>query len=167
MVCRSFGAAFRNAPYSGFVFLCFSDSCGETEIISDGGRASRTDRGGQEADSGTEKEGISWQAAQCRRQMFGSWQEARQQNRPKQPNPTASFRAFTALLNKLLSCLPGINLTYMVADCAYASADYFSAVTKTGLHLITRLPVNAALVYAYSDPVAPKHRGRPKNTEKK
>ncbi|QQS29340.1 MAG: transposase [Sphingobacteriales bacterium] len=88
-------------------------------------------------------------------------------NRPKQPNPTASFRAFTALLNKLLSCLPGINLTYMVADCAYASADYFSAVTKTGLHLITRLPVNAALVYAYSDPVAPKHRGRPKNTEKK
>ncbi|QQS30421.1 MAG: transposase [Sphingobacteriales bacterium] len=83
-------------------------------------------------------------------------------NRPKQPNPTASFRAFTALLNKLLSCLPGINLTYMVADCAYASADYFSAVTKTGLHLITRLPVNAALVYAYSDPVAPKHRGRPK-----
>ncbi|QQS29347.1 MAG: hypothetical protein IPM47_21390 [Sphingobacteriales bacterium] len=43
---RSFGAAFRNAPYSGFVFLCFSDSCGETEIISDGGRASRTDRGG-------------------------------------------------------------------------------------------------------------------------
>ncbi|QQS30050.1 MAG: transposase [Sphingobacteriales bacterium] len=143
-------------------FLCFSDSCGETEIISDGGRASRTDRGGQEADSGTEKEGISWQARSAEGRCLVRGRKQGSKNRPKQPNPTASFRAFTALLNKLLSCLPGINLTYMVADCAYASADYFSAVTKTGLHLITRLPVNAALVYAYSDPVAPKHRGRPK-----
>ncbi|QQS29346.1 MAG: hypothetical protein IPM47_21385 [Sphingobacteriales bacterium] len=51
-------------------------------------------------------------------------------NRPKQPNPTASFRAFTALLNKLLSCLPGINLTYMVADCAYASGRLFLCGNK-------------------------------------
>ncbi|QQS27423.1 MAG: hypothetical protein IPM47_10915 [Sphingobacteriales bacterium] len=107
MVCRSFGAAFRNAPYSGFVFLCFSDSCGETEIISDGGRASRTDRGGQEADSGTEKKALAGKQRSAEGRCLVRGRKQGSKNRPKQPNPTASFRAFTALLNKLLSCLPG------------------------------------------------------------
>ena len=81
-------------------------------------------------------------------------------NQPKQPNPTASYRAFTTLLSTLLSCLSGINLTYLVADGAYASADYLLAVRNVGLHLITRLPANVALVLPYT--AAQKHKKKPK-----
>lgn len=85
-------------------------------------------------------------------------------NKPKAPNDTASYRAFSALLGVLVGIvtnhLPGISLAYMVADGKYAAKDYINAIREVKWHLITRLPVNAALQLPFIHPVGAKKSKR-------
>ncbi|HRK29407.1 MAG TPA: transposase, partial [Chitinophagales bacterium] len=85
-------------------------------------------------------------------------------NKPQAPNDTASYRAFSALLGVLVGIvtnhLPGISLAYMVADGKYAAKDYINAIREVKWHLITRLPVNAALQLPFIHPVGVKKSKR-------
>lgn len=85
---------------------------------------------------------------------LASGRKAGTKNKPEAEPDNASFRAFMCLLKVVMatlnSIIPNMIIPYMVADGKYASKHYITAIRQATLHLITRLPVNAALRLPYT-----------------
>jgi putative transposase len=75
-------------------------------------------------------------------------------NKPKEENPTASFRVFKVLITKVLTtirkCCVGLNLHYLLADSAYGTKDYADFAQTMGLYLLSKFKSNVALYLPYS-----------------
>lgn len=74
-------------------------------------------------------------------------------NKPKEENPTASFRVYKVLITNVLSAIRkwcvGLNLHYLLADSAYGTKDYADFARTMGLHLLSKFKCNVALYLPY------------------
>jgi putative transposase len=74
-------------------------------------------------------------------------------NKVKEENPTASFRAFKAMFNKIISSLialcPKINVQYLVLDTAYGTVDYQKLAEVVSLDIISKFKSIACLYFPF------------------
>ena len=74
-------------------------------------------------------------------------------NKLKEENPTASFRAFKAIFNKVTSSLialcPKINVQYLVLDTAYGTVDYQKLAEVVALDIISKFKSIACLYFPF------------------
>jgi putative transposase len=70
-------------------------------------------------------------------------------NKVKEENPTASFRVFKLMFNKVVGLLsifhPSIKVQFLVLDTAYGTVDYYKLAETFKLNIISKLKYNACL----------------------
>jgi putative transposase len=88
-------------------------------------------------------------------------------NKPKEENPSASYRVFKTLFSSvtssLISICPKITIAYLVIDTAYGTSDYEALSQAANMPIISKLRSTAALYLPFSgesNSMAARPRGR-------
>ena len=85
-------------------------------------------------------------------------------NKPRVENPTASFRAFKIIFNKITALItatcPNIKISYLIVDTAYGTLAYYELSNAVKLHIISKFKSVASLHFPFEKNATAKRRPR-------